>query len=194
MPKKPDIPPERFNDLLAWLDPNRESAGSTYLELRDSLVRIFAWRRCADPEGMADEVFDRICGRLPDVQRDFRGNPKLYCYGIANNLVKEYQKALKRYASLEGIDVAVEPSSDREDTTAELREDCLSACLQELSQQKREQILSYYAKDKHSKIVHRAEMAQQLGISVKTLRVRMSRMRRDLEKCIERCLDRHRTE
>lgn len=194
MPRKPDIPPERFNEFLAWLEPDPESVSSTYLELRDSLVRIFAWRRCADPEGMADEVFDRVCRRLPDLQHEFDGNPRLYCYGVGNNLVKEYQKELKRHASIDGIDVAVEPFLDSGETTAELREDCLSTCLHELPQQKREQILSYYAKDKHFKIVHRAEMAQQLGISVKTLRVRMSRMRQELEKCIERCLEHHRTQ
>lgn len=191
MPRKSDIPNERFLDLLAWLDPNPSSAASTYLDVRDSLVRILAWRQCADPEGMADEVFDRVCGHLPDLQREYRGNPKLYCYGVANNLVKEYLKARTRHASIEGVDVAVEPDLDSEDKTAEMREDCLSACLQELPQQKREQILSYYAKDKHAKIVHRAAMAQQLGISLKTLRVRMSRLRSGLEKCIERCLERH---
>src|SRR5687767_4601435 len=109
MPRKSDIPPERFNDLLAWLDPNPESAGSTYLDVQDSLVRIFAWRKCADPEGMADEVFDRVCRRLPELEREFDGNPKVYFYAVANNLIKEYQKKLKLNVPVEGIDVAGEP-------------------------------------------------------------------------------------
>jgi RNA polymerase sigma factor (sigma-70 family) len=194
MPRKSDIPPERFNDLLDWLDPNPESAGSTYLELRDSLVRIFAWRQCADPEGMADEVFDRVSARVIELKREFNGNPRLYCYGVANNLIKEYQKKSKLFDSVEGIDVADEPAQQTEDKFAELREECLSACLQELPGQKRELILSYYSKNRHAKIVHRAEMARQLGISIRTLRVRMSRMRRTLEACIELCLERHRNQ
>lgn len=190
MPGKSDIPPERFNDLLAWLDPNPESAGSTYLDAQDSLVRIFAWRKCADPEGMADEVFDRVCRRLPELEREFDGNPKVYCYAVANNLIKEYQKKLKLNVPVDGIDVAGEPPQDTEDTTTEFREECLNDCLQKLPERKRELILSYYSKNKHAKIVHRAEMARQLGISIETLRVRMSRMRRTLEACIELCLER----
>ncbi|HEX5702271.1 MAG TPA: sigma-70 family RNA polymerase sigma factor [Pyrinomonadaceae bacterium] len=193
MPRKSDIPPERFNDLLAWLDPNPESAGLTYLDLQDSLARIFAWRKCADPEGMADEVFDRVCRRLPQLEREFEGNPKVYCYAVANNLIKEYQKKLKLNVPFDGIDVADEPP-DTEDTSIEFREECLNDCLQKLPERKRELILSYYSKEKHAKIVHRAEMARQLGISVETLRVRMSRMRRNLEACIELCLDRRRNQ
>lgn len=194
MPRKSDIPPERFNDLLAWLDPNPDSAGSTYLDVQDSLVRIFAWRKCADPEGMADEVFDRVCRRLPELEREFEGNPRVYCYAVANNLIKEYQKKLKLNVLVEGVDVACEPPQDTEDTTTEFREQCLDECLQKLPERKRELILSYYSKNKHAKIVQRAEMARQLGISIETLRVRMSRMRRTLEACIELCLERRRNQ
>ena len=192
MPKK-DIPPERINDLLAWLDPNPESAGSTYLELQDSLVRIFAWRLCADPEGMADEVFDRVCARLPELAREFSGDPRLYCYGVANHLIQEYQKKSKLFVPVDGMDLADEPPSQAEGEFAELREDCLTACLQKLPEDKREQILSYYSKNRPARIAHRAEMARQLGISIKTLRVRMNRIRRVLQTCIQRCLEQYRT-
>jgi RNA polymerase sigma factor (sigma-70 family) len=141
---------------------------------------------------MADEVFDRVSRRLPELEREFDGNPKVYCYAVANNLVKEYQKKLKLNVPLDGIDVAAEPPQDTEDTTTELREECLNDCLQKLPERKRELVLSYYSKNKHAKIVHRGEMARQLGISIQTLRVRMSRMRRTLEACIELCLERRR--
>jgi DNA-directed RNA polymerase specialized sigma24 family protein len=62
--------------------------------------------------------------------------------------------------------------------------------LQRLSEDKRELILAYYAKDKQAKIDHRTEMAQRWGISVETLRVKAYRIRSTLEQCIERCLDR----
>jgi RNA polymerase sigma factor (sigma-70 family) len=142
---------------------------------------------------MADEVFDRICARVAELQREFSGNPRLYCYGVANNLIKEYHKASKLFVPVEDIDIPAEPPSQAENEFAELREECLSGCLQELSESKRDQILSYYSKTKHEKIILRAEMARQLGISIQTLRVRMNRIRRDLETCIERCLEQYRT-
>lgn len=69
-------------------------------------------------------------------------------------------------------------------------EECLQLCLQNLSAENRELILGYYAKEKQAKIDHRSELAQQLGISVQTLRVRVFRVRASLQDCIERCLKR----
>ena len=63
-------------------------------------------------------------------------------------------------------------------------------CLQELSTQKRDLILAYYAKEKQAKIDHRAEMARRLGISVDALRVKAHRIRTTLEECIKRCVER----
>ena len=54
------IPTESFEEILAWLDPDREIAASLYLRLREDLAKIFKWRGCSDPEGLTDEVFDRV--------------------------------------------------------------------------------------------------------------------------------------
>jgi len=70
-----------------------------------------------------------------------------------------------------------------------MREECLSSCLQNLTTEKRDLILAYYAREKGAKIEQRIAMAQQLGVSIETLRVRMYRIRMALEQCIERCLD-----
>jgi DNA-directed RNA polymerase specialized sigma24 family protein len=71
-----------------------------------------------------------------------------------------------------------------------MQEECLNSCLQSLSSEKRALILAYYAKEKQAKIDHRTELAQQLGTSVETLRVRAHRIRATLEECILRCLKR----
>ena len=68
--------------------------------------------------------------------------------------------------------------------------ECLRSCLQALSVENRELILGYYAKEKQAKIDRRSELAQQLGISVQNLRVRVFRVRALLHKCIEDCLQR----
>lgn len=190
MPRNSEFPPERFDDLLAWLNPDRELASSIYLNIRNSLLKIFAWNRCADPEGMTDETFDIVARQVHTLRETYEGNPKLYFYGVANNLIKEYRKKVKSFVPIEGIEPSEDPPQEREEEeTSERRIECLSQCLQKLPSEKRELILAYYAKEKKAKIIHRAAMARELGVSIETLRVRMLRIRGRLEECIERCLD-----
>jgi RNA polymerase sigma factor (sigma-70 family) len=189
MPRNSDFPPERFDDLLAWLDPDREVASSLYLDLRQSLLRIFAWNQCADPDGMTDEVFDRVTRQVHLLKDTFEGNPKLFFYGVARNLIKEYRKKVNAYVPIDGIDLAGDPPQELEEETSHMREECLSRCLRKLPEEKRDLILTYYAKEKQAKIIHRAEMARELGISIQALRVRMRRTRGSLEECIALCLD-----
>jgi RNA polymerase sigma factor (sigma-70 family) len=188
MRRNSDFSPEGFDDLLAWLNPDRELASSIYLNIRQSLLKIFAWHRCVDPEGMTDETFDRVARQVHTLRDRYEGDPRLFFYGVANNLVKEYRKKIKSYVSIEGIDLAEDPPQEFEETAAR-REECLRKCLRKLPKKKRDLILTYYAKEKQAKIIHRAEMAKKLGVSIETLRVRMLRMRGSLEECIERCLD-----
>jgi RNA polymerase sigma factor (sigma-70 family) len=189
MPRKSEFPPERFDDLLAWLNPDRELASSIYLNLRQSLRRIFAWNRCADPEGMTDETFDRVARQVHILRDTYEGNPKRFFYGVANNLIKEYWKKVKSYVPIESIEPVEDPPQELEEETSERRRECLSKCLRKLPKEKRKLILAYYAKEKQAKSTHREAMARQLGISIEALRVRMLRIRSGLEECIERCLD-----
>ena len=188
MARNPVIPPQSFDEILAWLNPDRNEAADIYVQLRNDLTRIFAWNRCADPDGLTDEVFDRVARKVHVVRPTFDGDPKLFFYGIARNLIKESPKRIKKQVSIEDTDLpAQEPAV--EDESASMREDCLNACLQQLNAEKRELVLSYYAKEKQAKIDHRTELARKMGISVETLRVRVHRIRGTLEKCIEGCLD-----
>lgn len=187
MPRDPVIPPESFEEILAWLNPDRNEAANIYVQLREDLTRIFAWNRCADPDGLTDEVFDRVARKVHGVRQTFEGDPKLYFYGIARNLIKESPKRIKKQVSLEDTDLPA-PDPEPEDASATMREECLNSCLQKLSGEKRELILDYYAKDKQAKIDYRNELARKMGTSVETLRVRVHRLRGTLEKCIEKCL------
>jgi len=190
MARDSSIPPESFDEILAWLNPDRDVAGSIYVLLREDLTKIFTWNRCADPEGLTDEVFDRVAKKVHHLKDSYVGDPKLYFYGVARNLIKEIPKKVKMQTSLQGTEPASDPRRELEQETAMMREDCLRSCLQKLRKDKRELILEYYAKDKQAKIDHRTEMAERLGITVETLRVKAYRIRATLEQCIERCLER----
>jgi len=188
MARDPSIPPESFDEILAWLHPDREQAADVYVQLRHDLAKIFAWNHCNDPEGLTDQVFDRVARKVHQLKETYEGDPRLFFYGVQRNRIKEASKKVKTQVSLEDCDL---PSNDPEaEETQNMREECLHSCLLKLSADKRELILNYYAKEKQAKIEHRTEMARQLGTTVETLRVRVYRIRATLEGCIERCLDR----
>lgn len=189
MRRTSEIPSESFDHILAWLNPDREKAAEIYLDLRRALVKIFAWNRCVDPEGLTDETFDRVARQVDYLIDTFQGNPKLFFYGVARNLIKEHQKKAKSYISIDDVDVPAEAPQLIDDEDAEVREECLRDCLKELTRDKRDLILAYYAKEKQPKIEDRARIAQQIGVSIETLRVRMCRIRASLEECIGRRLE-----
>ena len=44
------LTPELFEQLLDWLNPDREQAGRDYEALRRRLIKLFTCRGCSDPE------------------------------------------------------------------------------------------------------------------------------------------------
>lgn len=181
------IPPESFDEILDWLNPDRDVAAQMYVQLRHDLAKIFTWR-CADPEGMTDEVFDRVARKVHEVRPTYEGDPRLYFRAVANNLIKENFKKVKTQVPLDDVDPPAPPTVRSTEETGDI-EDCLQSCLQKLDSEKRKVILAYYAKEKQAKIDHRHELAQQFGISIEALRVRAFRIRASIEKCIENCLE-----
>lgn len=183
------LPPESFQEILAWLNPDRELAGAMYVQLHHDLTKIFMWRRCSDPEGMTDEVFDRVAKKVATVRPTYEGDPRLYFRAVANNLIKENLKKIGTHVSLDDVDLSTRQTTENENEEELIaREECLQSCLQELSGDKRDLIRDYYAKQKQAKIDHRSELARELGISLPALRVKVFRIREALEKCIDRCL------
>jgi RNA polymerase sigma factor (sigma-70 family) len=183
------IPPESFDEILAWLNPDRDLAANMYVQLRHDLAKLFMWGRCADPEGMTDETFDRVAKKVHEVRQSYQGDPRLYFRAVANNLIKENFKKIKTQVSLDDIDLPGQETIEPTEETADL-EDCLQSCLRKLDNEKRKLILAYYAKEKQAKIDYRHELAQQLEISLETLRVRVFRIRASIAECIESCLKR----
>jgi len=178
---------ESFEEILSWLNPDREMAGEMYVQLREDLARIFVWRKCSDPEGLTDEVFDRVARKVHVVRQSYEGDPRLYFRAVANNLVKETLKKHGTYVPLEGVDLPDQPGTSAND---EAIADCFYRCLRNLNSETRQMILAYYAKEKQAKIDHRQQMARSLDISIKSLRVKVHRIRESLESCIERCFER----
>ncbi len=53
----------------------------------------------------------------------------------------------------------------------------------------RKLVLQYYRENKQAKIDHRKRLAQALGIEVETMRTRMHRLRNQLRRCVQECLE-----
>lgn len=182
------ITQERFEDLLAWLDSDRDGAGHKYEEIRRSLVKIFAWRKCSDAEAMADATINIVAQKACQLRGSYEGKPHLYFYGVARNLIREYQHNGTMMVALDDADPRDSSVVDDTDDEVEETDACLGKCLDTLGSRDRELVLAYYQKDGQEKIDLRRELAQDRGIDTNALRVRMHRMRGLLAGCIERCL------
>src|SRR6478672_8046563 len=144
MARDSSIPPESFDEVLNWLHPDHEVAGEIYVRLRHDLAKIFSWNHCSDPEGLTDEVIDRVARKVHQLKETYQGDPRLFFYGVARNIVKESPKKTRSQVPLDEIELSVSSPQDLLEETVAMREDCLHSCLKELDPEKQELILAYY--------------------------------------------------
>jgi len=170
---------EDFDRLLVWLDEDRDRAAVAYEKVRWRLTAIFASRGCRVPEELADETIDRVSRRVADIRETYVGDRVLYFLGVANNVHHEYLK----HPQLSGSPPVSDVREGEEQT-----HQCLEMCIHSLTEKSRHLIRRYYAEDKRAKIDLRRRLADELGLSPATLRVRALRIREELQGCIQRCL------
>jgi DNA-directed RNA polymerase specialized sigma24 family protein len=173
---------EPFDALLEWLDPDPEKAGQRYEIIRAGLIRIFVSKGLSDAENYTDQAIDRVVKRLPEIQADYVGEPARYFHGVARNLILEARR--RREVATDELPQFPTHEPGKSDTA-----ECLSKCLRELPQDKREFILDYHLYQGHSKIEHHRQMAVELSITEGALRTRAHHLRVNLEKCVRRCID-----
>lgn len=173
---------EMFDRFLSWLDPDRDKAGAKYENIRRKLIRIFIYHRCADVEDLADITIERVIKKFPEIVESYVGDPALYFYGVARNIVMERCKP-----KLPPVVPLVPPDDSQEEK--ERKYECLEKCLNELTHKIRQMVLDYYTGDKTVKIERRKEMAARLGINKSALAIRMHRVRKQLYKCVMKCLE-----
>lgn len=173
---------EAFDSLLNWLDPDRERAGQKYETLRLKLIKIFACRGCREAEELADETINRVTSKVAELAKTYQGDPALYFYGVAHKLHLEYLRKTR----LPQLPPPPPPPPDETDTEAY---ECLDECMSQLPTETRELLLRYYQEDKQAKIDNRKLLARELEIGVNALRIRVHRIRLQLQKCVQSCLE-----
>ena len=184
------LTPEAFEALLRQLAPERERAGELYETIRHKLVRLFEWRGCAAPEDLADVTFNRVARRLAEGVELRSNDPYGYFCGVAHLVYKEVlRKAVREHRALAGGDWP--PPAAEEDEPSDARLECLRRCLAELPPDQRDLVLRYYqgkSDQGENNIRNRQQLAREAGVQLNALRIRVHRVRRKLESCVQACL------
>lgn len=171
-----------FDQLLGWLNPEREQAAARYEEIRRRLITIFTCRGCPEAEDLADETFDRVARKVQEIAPTYVGDPAHYFYGVAHNVHLEYLRKQFR----PGPPPPPPPAQVEDEATPAY--ECLEKCMQKLAAAERELVLQYYQEEKRAKIEHRKLLAKRLGIALNALRIRAYRTRAALQKCVQECV------
>jgi DNA-directed RNA polymerase specialized sigma24 family protein len=172
---------EDLEALLASLDPDPERAGERYEEIRRRLIRLFEWRLCDSPEDLADETINRVARQLR-AGLVLRSDPYAYFCGVARLLtLEEGRREVRKRRALELGERP--PASHPEEEEPDPRLEHLHHCLQVLSRDQQQLVLRYHQDEQ--RIQARKQLCQELGIEMNALRIRVHRLRRKIETCIE---------
>ena len=174
---------EGLDQLLALLDSDRERAGERYEALRARLTRLFDWRGSSAPEELADETLNRVARKL--VEGENVRDVHAFAGGVGRLVWLESIKRERRArAALEQM-----PPATEVDKKADARLECFASCLGKLPGDGRSLIVEYFREEKGAKIEARKKLAAGLGIQHGALRLRVYRLRAQLEECVGDCLN-----
>jgi DNA-directed RNA polymerase specialized sigma24 family protein len=185
--KERELKPEAFTKLLAELDPDPETAGGKYEELRLQLIRFFEWRGALFQEELADETLNRLARKIGEGE-EIEKNVLAFSLGIARFVFLESLKRPEnKRVEMKGLaNIAARP--ERWEEGDDLWVVCLRECMRRVSEENRELIIEYYQDEGRAKINERKMLAARLGISLNALFSRARRTRDKLEECARRCV------
>jgi DNA-directed RNA polymerase specialized sigma24 family protein len=170
-----------FEGLLQKLSPNRDLAAAEYERLRFRLAKFFQFRGCGEPDLFADRTLDRLARRLEAGEQI---DPIYsYCCGIGRMLLLEAHRERERQEGALNQWANSQPASS--DSQEAIPLDALLKCLQKLPIETQNLVLDYYQGDKQFLIDRRKALADRLGIPINALRLRVNRIRTQLETCVK---------
>lgn len=174
-----NVTEEEFERLLAWLGDTPDAAAQRYESIRQGLITVFVNQHCLDAEDLADETINRVAKKLKELIGSYEGSPERYFYGVAKKVLLEYTRQKPP---------PVIPPPSEPDEEAEAYHDCLDMCLERLTAENRDLILTYYDEKRRRKIVSRQRLREQMSLKPGALRARIFRIRATLKKCVRQCL------
>lgn len=170
---------EAFDKLLRWLDHDRDRAGEKYERIRFRLIRILAARGCYDAEDCADQTINIVATKIDWLLENYQGDPTLYFYAVGKKVFLEYLKK-------KPLPTNLPPALDSTEIERVCR--CLDQCLDELPTEDRDLALRYQEGEKGERSANRKRLAEELGISVNALRIKMFHIHSKLRESMQRRL------
>lgn len=177
------VTPETFALFLGTLSPDAEEAGVRYTRLHEKLVGFFSMKGIAEPASAADETIDRaaikISGGTPVPDTD------KYCIGIARNVARErWRQEQKESSAFVNFIGDLANHSDKE---VERIQRLLKPCFESLAVEDQSLIQAYCQVLRgRSRAEHRRQLAESMKTTVLALRMRVTRLRTVLSKCVEK--------
>ena len=169
---------DAMDQFLRRCEPELSSPAERHRRLRAKLIKFFQWKRCEDPEGLADETIGRIVTKVSHGEQI--DNPTSYARGVAMNVYREYvREAMKRAPILVDLEDALEVA----ESTGDPHQECFQDCLRTLSDDKRQVLVRYYS-DEGS----REELAAAIGVTLAGLRTKVHRIKVELKECYQKCI------
>ena len=184
----PDFTPEQFYQFLLWLHPDSDQAAQKHETIRGGLYRFFAQRNYYDPDHLVDVTLSRVIAKIDSIELRENVTQTGYIRGFAENV---YREAL-RHNKEEQLD----PVSDQNKfsqpeppdySVQEQETSCLNECLAKLKPEDCELLQKYYAPNRDRRESSRQRMAEELGLTIDNLRVKIMRRREKLRTCISGC-------
>jgi hypothetical protein len=186
MPRRTEISQEDFDRLLDWFGfgPDRNAAAKLYLATHGNLTAFFRYHYCSLPEDMADETMNRVAKKLPPLNEGC--NQIHVLLGFARNVLREWRDydVISGAEELSGDEPAPADEAPGADE-AEIRAACLGKCMSALPEG--DLLLEYHNYEADGKIAHRKAMAEARRCSLNSLRLKVSRLKSDVAKCVRRC-------
>jgi DNA-directed RNA polymerase specialized sigma24 family protein len=153
--------------------------------MRARLIKFFAWRGSHNVEDLADETLTRVAMKL--TQADIEAErPAAFVIGVARMVDLEYKRREGRWVAFTDGMASGDPPATTGDQDQRLA--ALQKCLQQFSATDRRLLLRYHEPRGERRAAVRQAIADELHAALGALRVRMHRMRLQLEACVSRQL------
>lgn len=173
--------------FLKTLGAENTEAAEKYIALRERLERFFEWRDCENVEELTDVVFDRVIKKITESEKI--ENAEAFCVSVAKFVLLENRREVLQKAELDE-NVGNFVSDETESETNEIKDKrfkCLDKCLAEFPTDKQKLLVGYFDTDEETMIPTRKKLAEKIGVNLNSLRIRISRLKTELEKCTKDC-------